>query len=81
MSPLSEDKLVSFLAEIQSDIRQIKSDLQALLTLLKQQQKTTPASFSDGDHMAEPPESGQSASPEEVLRYLRETRGEDDMGE
>jgi hypothetical protein len=25
MSPLSEDKLVSFLAEIQSDIRQIKS--------------------------------------------------------
>jgi len=36
MSPLSEDKLVSFLAEIQSDIRQIKSDLQALLMLLKQ---------------------------------------------
>jgi hypothetical protein len=30
MSPLSEDKLLSFLAEIQSDIRQIKSDLQAL---------------------------------------------------
>ena len=81
MSPLSEDKLVSFLAEIQSDIRQIKSDLQALVTLLKQQEKATiPASFSDDDHIAEPAESGQSASPENVLRYLRETRGEDDMG-
>jgi site-specific DNA recombinase len=54
MSPLSEDKLLSFLAEIQSDILQIKSDLQALLTLLKQQQKATPTSFADGDHMAEP---------------------------
>jgi hypothetical protein len=31
--------------------------------------------------MAEPAESGQSASPEDVLRYLRETRGEDHMGE
>jgi len=29
MSPLSEGKLLSVLAEIQSDIRQIKSDLQA----------------------------------------------------
>jgi hypothetical protein len=82
MSPLSEEKLVSFLAEIQSDIRQIKSDLRALLLLLKQQENaTSPASFSDDDHMAEPAESGQSASPEDVLRYLRETRGEDDMGE
>jgi hypothetical protein len=80
MSPLSEDKLVSLLAEIQSEIRQIKSDLQALVMLLKQQEKS-PTSFSDGDHMADPPESGQSASPEDVLRYLRETRGEDDMGE
>jgi hypothetical protein len=81
MSPLSEDKLLSFLAEIQSDIRQIKSDLQALLTLLKQQQKATPTSFADGDHMAEPAESGRSASSEDVLRYLRETRGEDDAAE
>jgi hypothetical protein len=82
MSPLSENKLVSLLAEIQSDIRQIKSDLQALLVLLKQQEKaTTTASFSDGDHMGEPTESGQSASPEDVLRYLRETRGEDDTAE
>jgi hypothetical protein len=81
MSPLSEDKLLYFLAEIQSDIRQIKSDLQALLTLLKQQQKATPTSFADGDRMAEPAESGRSASPEDVLRYLRETRGEDDTAE
>jgi hypothetical protein len=81
MSPLSEDKLLSFLAEIQSDIRHIKSDVQALLTLLKQQQKATPASSSDGDHMAEPVESGGSSSPEDVLRYLRETRGEDDTAE
>ena len=78
MSPLSEDKLISFLAEIQSDIRQIKSDLQVLLTLLKQQQNATLASFSDGDPLAEPAESGRSASPEDILRYLRETRGEDD---
>jgi hypothetical protein len=80
MSPLSEDKLVSFLAEIQSDIRQIKSDLQELLTLLKQQEKAT-APSSDGDDMTEVAESRRSASPEDVLRYLRETRGEDDMAE
>jgi hypothetical protein len=80
MSPPSEDKLLSFLAEIRSDIRQIKSDLQALLALLKQQQKAA-LSFSDGDPMAEPAESGRSASPEDVLRYLRETRGEDDTGD
>ena len=82
MSPLSEDKLISFLAEIQSDIRQIKSDLQVLLLLLKQQENaTSSASFSDDDNIAEPVESGRSVSPEDVLRYLRETRGEDDMGE
>ena len=80
MSPLSEDKLLSLLAEIQSDIRQIKSDLQALLTLLKQQHKATPA-WSSGEDMAEPAESGRSVSPEDVLRYLRETRGGDDTGE
>jgi len=79
MSPLSEDKLLSFLAEIRSDIRQIKSDLQALLTLVKQQQEAPPALSFDSDRiMVEPAESGRSASPEDVLRYLRETRGEDD---
>jgi hypothetical protein len=89
MSPLSEDKLLSLLAEIQSDIRQIKSDLQALLTQ-QQQQKPPPVmasdgdympELSDGDYMPEAAESGRSASPEEVLRYLRETRGEDDTGD
>jgi hypothetical protein len=79
MSPLSEDKLLSILVEIQSDIRQIKSDLQALLT--QQQQKPPPVMASDGDYMPEPAESGRSASPEEVLRYLRETRGEDNTGD
>ena len=81
MSPSAEDKLILLLTEIHSDLRQIKSDLQALLTLLKQQQKATPTSFADVDHMAEPAESGRSASPEDVLRYLRETRGEDDAAE
>ena len=81
MSPPSDDKLLSFLAEIQSDIRQIKSDLQTLLTLLKQQQNAAPVSSSDDDPIAEPAESGRSASPEDVLRYLRETRGEDDTAE
>jgi hypothetical protein len=80
MSPLSEEKLLSFLAEMQSDIRQIKSDLQALLALLQQQQKPTPVTPSDDDNMVEP-EIGRSAPPEEILRYLRETRGEDDTGE
>lgn len=81
MTPVSEDKLLSFLAEIHSDIRQIKSDLQTLLAVLQHQQKPTPAAPAEDDHVAEPPESGQSASPEEVLRYLRETRGEDYTGE
>ena len=80
MSPLSEDKLLSVLAEIQSDIRQIRSNLQALLMLLQQPTPIPPTPSDDG-HMAEPAESGRSASPEEVLRYLRETRGEDYTGE
>jgi hypothetical protein len=81
MSPVSEDKLLSFLAEIQSDIRQIKSELHALLTLLQQQEKPTPATLAADDPTTELADSGQSASPEEVLRYLRETRGEDYTGE
>jgi hypothetical protein len=81
MSPVSEDKLLSFLAEIQSDIRQIKCDLQALLTFLQHQQKPTPTTPTEDAPIAEPADRGQSASPEEVLRYLRETRGEDYSGE
>jgi hypothetical protein len=80
MSSFSEDKLLSVLAEIQSDIRQIKSELRALLTLLQHQQKPTSAMPAEDDRIAEPTRSG-SASPEEVLRYLRETRGEDYTGE
>lgn len=79
MSSLSEDKLLSLLAEILSDIRQIKSDLQALRT--QQQQRPPPGAPSDDDYTPEPAVSGRSASPEEVLRYLRETRGEDDTGD
>lgn len=36
MNEPSENKLLSLLVEIQSDIRQIKSDLQSLLTFLKE---------------------------------------------
>lgn len=78
MSTPSEDKLLSLVTEIQSDIRQIKSDLQSLLTLMKRQQKPTPTSSTNND---EPVENSQSGSPEDVLRYLRKTRGEDDTGE
>jgi hypothetical protein len=82
MDPSGEDKLISLLTEIHSDIRQIKSDLQSLLTLLKQQQqRPTPASFSDSDDTRDIIESAQSGSPEDVLRYLRETRGEGDTEE
>jgi hypothetical protein len=46
MAHSAEDKLLSLLTEIHSDLGQIKSDLQSLLTLLKQQQqKPTPVSF------------------------------------
>jgi hypothetical protein len=81
MSQLGEDKLLSLLTEIHSDIRQIKYDLQSLLTLLKQQQqKSTPQPPSDSDD-TNSVESARSGSPEDVLRYLRETRGNDDAGE
>jgi len=82
MSQLGEDKLLSLLTEIHSDIRQIKYDLQSLLTILKQQQqRPTPTSSSRSDDAANSIESAQSGSPEDILRYLRETRGEDDIEE
>jgi len=82
MSQLGEDKLLSLLTEIHSDIRQIKYDLQSLLTILKQQQqRPTPTSSSSSDDAANSIESAQSGSPEDILRYLRETRGEDDIEE
>jgi hypothetical protein len=76
MSPSGEDKLILLLTEIHSDIRQMKSDLQSLLALLKQQQKPTPPSTSSDDTPNDI-ERAQSGSPEDVLRYLQETRGED----
>jgi hypothetical protein len=80
MSPSEENKLISLLMEIRSDIRQIESDLKSLLTLLKeQQQKPTPALPSTTDETTNG--SASSGSPEDVLRYLRETRGEDNTGE
>jgi hypothetical protein len=82
MSPPTEDKLIPLLTEIRSDIRQMKSDLQSPLRLLKQQQqKPTPPTSSSSDDTPNDVERAQSRSPEDVFRYLRETRGEDDAGE
>ena len=58
MSTPSEDKLLSLVTEVQSDIRQIKSDLQSLLTLMKRQQKPTPTSSTNNDTTPEPVDSG-----------------------
>jgi hypothetical protein len=79
MSPHRANKLISLLTEIHSDIRQIKTDLQSVVTALKEQ-KQTPASSPNSDDTTTI-ESVRSVSPEDVLRYLWETRGEDDTGE
>jgi len=81
MSPSGEHDLFSILAEIRSDLRQIKSDIQSLLTLLAQQQRATSVSSTAGDDATKPVEGAQSGSPEDVLRYLRKMRGEDDIAE
>jgi hypothetical protein len=82
MSPHRANELISLLTEIHSDIRQIKTDLQSVVTALKeQQQKQTPALSPNSDDTANSIESVRSGSPEDVLRYLWETRGEDDTGE
>ena len=68
MSPSGEDKLILLLTEIQSDIRQMKSDLQSLLRLLKQQQqRPTPPPSSSSDDIANGIESAQSGSPENLF--------------
>ncbi len=78
MSALSEEKLIEMLTEIQSDIRQIKFDLQLLM---KQQSKPIPPRFPDRDEIIEDSEvAARSTSVEDVLRYLREKRGDDDLG-
>jgi hypothetical protein len=77
VSALSEEKLIEMLTEIQSDIRQIKSDLQLLL---KQQSKPVPPRFPDRDDIIEDTEAtAGSTSVEDVLRYLRDKRGDDDL--
>jgi hypothetical protein len=45
------------------------------------QQRPTPAASFSGDDTANTIESAQSGSPEDGLRYLRETQGENDAGE
>ena len=76
MSPHRANKLVSLLTEIHSDIRQIKTDLQSVVTALKeQQQKQTPASSPNSDDTTNSIEGVRSGSPADVLRYLWETRG------
>jgi hypothetical protein len=75
-------KLLSLLTEIHSDIRQIRTDLQSLLTLLRQQQqKPAPVSLSNSGETVNALESALPGWPEDVLRYLRETQGEDDTAE
>jgi hypothetical protein len=77
VSALRREKLIEMLTEIQSDI-QIKFDLQLLL---KQQSKPMPPHFPDRDNITEDSEVGaRSTSVEDVLRYLREKRGDDDLG-
>ena len=77
MGTLSEKKLIEILMEIQSDIRQIKYDVQLLL---KQQPQTAHAHSPNSDDAAEFLETSGSTSTEDVLRYLREKRGDDDLG-
>jgi hypothetical protein len=77
MGTLCEKKLIEMLMEIQSDIRQIKYDVQLLL---KQQPQTAPAHSPNSEDTAEFIETSGSTSSEDVLRYLREKRGEDDSG-
>ena len=78
MSIFSEEKLIQMLTEIQSDIRQIKVDLQLLL---KRQPKPMPPPFPNRDDIIEHSEvTATSTSVEDVLRYLREKRGDDDWG-
>jgi hypothetical protein len=79
--PSGEEKLLSLLTEIHSDIQQIKAELQSLLTVLKQQQKPAFASSSSGDNTRDIIENAQSGSPERRPSLRRETQGEDDAGE
>ena len=73
-----QEKLIfSILAEIQSDIRQIRHDLQLLLD--ERQKSTMPASSGDRDDVANSLRDADSTS-EDVLRYFRVQRGDEDLG-
>jgi hypothetical protein len=65
------------LAEIQSDIRQIRHDLQLLLD--ERQKSTMPAPSGDRDDEADSLRDADSTS-EDVLRYFRVQRGDEDLG-
>ncbi len=77
MTPLYEEKILEILTEIQSDIRRIKFDLQFLL---KRRSQAAPVNVADGGEVSEFGEGDRSTSVEDVLRYLREKRGDDDVG-
>ncbi len=72
-----EEKLMEMLKEIQIDIRQIKADVQSVI---KQQPKAAPVYLADSDGVSESGEASISTSVEDVLRYFREKRGDDDLG-
>jgi hypothetical protein len=73
-----QEKLIfSMLAEIQSDIRRIRHDLQLLLD--ERQKPTMPASSPDRGDEADSFRDANSTS-EDVLRYFRVQRGDEDLG-
>jgi hypothetical protein len=72
-----QEELIEILKAIQSDIRQIKVDVQSLIS---QQPKSAPMSFPQDNDVSEFGEAGRSTSVEDVLQYFREKRGDDDLG-
>jgi hypothetical protein len=73
-----QEKLIfSMLAEIQSDLRQIRHDLQLLLD--ERQKPTMPASSPDGGDEADSSRDANSTS-EDVLRYFRVQPRRRDLG-
>jgi hypothetical protein len=79
MSACDDNKLIEMLADIQSDVRQIKSDLQLILKQTVRS-STEPSSVGDQATLADLPLPSDANSAEDVLRFFRETRGQDDFG-
>ena len=76
MNSSAVTRLIEILTEIQSDIRQMKSDLQSLLN-----QRSAPTqTFTLGNEEATDDASVPQSSSESVLKYLRAKRGEDEWG-